>query len=207
MSKSGMNPVKMDEVLNFIKEYIGNNGFAPTVREVADGVGFKSPASAASYLSALESNGFIRRRPDSPRTIEVVGLDTTNGYEAVQIPVIKNVAVDMPLFAKPNIANYVSLPAELICTEGSLFAIKVEDDSMSDIGITSGSLVFVAGQVDIDDGDCVLCLVDGELLIRYIYMERETVRLVPASDAFEEEIVTYCQVVGKIVSFYNILKG
>ena len=203
MRKTGISLTRQDEVLSYIKEYMDKNSYAPTVREVADGVGFKSPSSAAKYLDALEDSGYIRRRPESPRTIEIVGSATKQGFEMTQIPLLKDIVIDMPLFSRENIKGYFSMPSDYIGAGATVFAIEAKDGSMRDEGILEDAVVFVEGQVSVSNGDCVLCLADGRALIRFIYMEEEQVRLVPASNEYRTETVSSCQVVGRVTGIFK----
>lgn len=196
---------KQEEILTYIKDFIGRYNYSPTVREIASGVGLKSPASVTTYLSSLEESGYIRRRPESPRTIEVIGSGIVNAeYKSVQIPLIKAVVLDMPLFSKENVKGYFSFPHGVMAEGGVPFAIEAPDDSMNGAGILKGEIVFVIGMADVSSGDCILCLVDGCTYIRYFYLQDDSsVKLVSANNGYRDILVPQCQVVGKIASVYK----
>ena len=196
--KRSINLTKQGEVLDYIGRFTQTHGYSPTVREIGEGVGLKSPASVSKYLDRLEDYGYIRRRPESPRTIEVVGAVSGNIYESIQIPLVKKISQDIPLLEKSNIKDYFSLPASSVPDGNIVFAIEAPDDGMVDKGIKQGDVVFAFGKGYIDNGDCVVCLNGNILEIRDIYMREQGVTLVPANDDFESEDVETCQVVGTV---------
>ena len=63
---------KQKEILEFIKETILSKGYPPAVREICEAVHLKSTSSVHSHLETLERNGYIRRDPTKPRTIEIL---------------------------------------------------------------------------------------------------------------------------------------
>lgn len=208
MANTGLSSSRQEEVLSYIKRYINENAYSPTVREIADGVGINSTSTVMRYLKILEGKGFIRKQPDSPRTIEVVDMGVPQGYDSEQVPLVREVLQKEQLFSKPNIRGYIALPSELLNSDESVFAYEAFDDSMSNIGISSGTTAFIALQRTVNSGDCVLCLVEGNPMFRFIYKAGpDSFRLVPASEDFEEETVSDFQLVGKVISLYKNLYG
>jgi repressor LexA len=62
---------RQETILSFIREYINENGYPPTVREIGKGAGLHSPATVHRHLANLESLGLFTRDPSKPRTIEM----------------------------------------------------------------------------------------------------------------------------------------
>ena len=101
---SGKISAKQQQILNYIKEEILAKGYPPTVREICEKVGLRSTSSVHSHLNTLEENGFIRRDPTKPRTIEIVDDEfALTRREMINIPVIGRVAAGEPLLAVENI--------------------------------------------------------------------------------------------------------
>lgn len=98
---------KQQEILDYIKDEILKKGYPPTVREICETVNLKSTSSVHSHLETLEKNGYIRRDPTKPRTIEICD-DSFQMVrtEMVSIPVIGNVAAGQPILAEENIEEY-----------------------------------------------------------------------------------------------------
>ena len=104
---------KQREILEYIKETILAKGYPPAVREICEAVHLKSTSSVHSHLETLEKNGYIRRDPTKPRTIEILDDDfALTRREMVQVPIIGTVAAGMPILAEENIENYFPVPAE-----------------------------------------------------------------------------------------------
>ena len=99
--------VKQQEILQYIKDTILKKGYPPAVREICEAVHLKSTSSVHSHLETLEQNGYIRRDPTKPRTIEILD-DCFNltRRELVNIPLIGSVAAGQPILAQENIENY-----------------------------------------------------------------------------------------------------
>lgn len=191
---------RQSEILEFIKTYTKDYGYAPTVREIGEGVGLKSPSSVVKHLNKLEISGCIRRSPDKPRTIEILGGQRTFSGSSLQIPLLKRVSQDVQLMSKDNIRDYYSFPSSSF--SGKTFAIEAPDDSMEDIGIRNGSIVFVSSSGGVEGGELVVCLVNNTMLIRYIYLEPDGgVRL--ESSNHGEQRVGSCRVVGIVCGYYN----
>ena len=100
MSQEKITP-KQQEILEYIKEAILKKGYPPTVREICEAVNLKSTSSVHSHLETLERNGYIRRDPTKPRTIEIID-DCFNlaRREVVNVPLLGTVAAGMPLLAQ-----------------------------------------------------------------------------------------------------------
>ena len=106
---------KQKEILEFIKETILSKGYPPAVREICEAVHLKSTSSVHSHLETLERNGYIRRDPTKPRTIEILDDDfALTRREVVNVPLIGTVAAGMPILAEENIEDYIPIPAELL---------------------------------------------------------------------------------------------
>ena len=110
MSQEKITP-KQQEILEYIKETILKKGYPPAVREICEAVNLKSTSSVHSHLETLERNGYIRRDPTKPRTIEIID-DYFNlaRREVVNVPLLGTVAAGMPLLAQENIENYFPIP-------------------------------------------------------------------------------------------------
>ena len=153
---------KQREILEYIKEMILKKGYPPAVREICEAVHLKSTSSVHSHLESLEKNGYIRRDPTKPRTIEI--LDD----ELVFVPVIGTVAAGVPILAEQNIEDYLPIPAEILPNK-EVFMLKVKGNSMIEAGIYNGDKVIVAKQPNAENGDKVVALVDDSATVKTLY--------------------------------------
>lgn len=118
--------VKQQEILQYIKDTILKKGYPPAVREICEAVHLKSTSSVHSHLETLEQNGYIRRDPTKPRTIEILD-DCFNltRRELVNIPLIGSVAAGQPILAQENIENYFPVPSDLLPNQEA-FMLRVK---------------------------------------------------------------------------------
>ena len=189
---------KQREILEYIKQEILNKGYPPTVREMCDAVHLKSTSSIHSHLESLEKNGYIRRDPSKPRTIEIVD-DNFNltRREVVNVPVVGSIAAGQPLLAVQNIDNYFPIPSEYMPNQDT-FMLHVKGDSMVNVGIFDGDVILVKQQNTARNGEIVAALVDDSATVKTFYKEADHIRLQPENDAMEPIIVADCQILGVV---------
>ena len=117
---------KQEEILEYIKDCILKKGYPPSVREICEAVSLKSTSSVHSHLESLEKNGYIRRDPTKPRTIEILDDDIAlTRRELVNVPVIGTVAAGVPILAEQNIEDYLPIPAGILPNK-EVFMLKVK---------------------------------------------------------------------------------
>ncbi len=189
---------KQQEILDFIKEKILDKGYPPTVREICETVHLKSTSSVHSHLETLEKNGYIKRDPTKPRTIEICD-DSFNMIrtEMVNIPVVGQVAAGTPILAEQNIDSYFPIPAEM-CPKGQMFILNVKGDSMINAGIFNGDRIFVEACDTARNGEQVVALIDDSATVKTFYKEKGHIRLQPENDTMDPIIVDDCEILGRV---------
>ena len=196
---------KQQEILEYIKETILKKGYPPAVREICEAVHLKSTSSVHSHLESLEKNGYIRRDPTKPRTIEIID-DCFNltRREVVNVPLIGTVAAGQPILAEENIENYFPIPAEML-PNTETFMLNVKGDSMINAGIFNGDQVLVAQQKTAHNGEIVVALVDDSATVKRFYKENGHYRLQPENDAFDPIIVDEVEILGKVIGLLRMM--
>ncbi len=194
---------KQQEILDCIKQEILNKGYPPTVRELCDAVNLKSTSSIHSHLETLEKNGYIRRDPSKPRTIEIVD-DNFNltRREVVNVPIVGEIAAGQPILAVQNIDNYFPVPAEYMPNQQT-FMLKVKGDSMINAGIFNGDTLIVKQQDTARNGEIVAALVDDSATVKTFYKEDGHIRLQPENDTMDPIIVPDCQILGVVFGVFR----
>ncbi|SDB16124.1 transcriptional repressor LexA [Butyrivibrio sp. INlla16] len=189
---------KQQEILDFIKDKILEKGYPPTVREICETVHLKSTSSVHSHLETLEKNGYIKRDPTKPRTIEICD-DSFNMIrtEMVNIPVVGQVAAGTPILAEQNIDSYFPIPAEM-CPKGQMFILNVKGDSMINAGIFNGDRIFVEACDTARNGEQIVALIDDSATVKTFYKEKGHIRLQPENDTMEPIIVDDCEILGRV---------
>ena len=196
---------KQKEILEYIKEMILKKGYPPAVREICEAVHLKSTSSVHSHLESLEKNGYIRRDPTKPRTIEILDDDfARTRSEVVNVPVIGTVAAGTPILAEQNIEDYLPIPAEMLPNK-EVFMLKVKGNSMIEAGIYSGDKVIVAKQPDAENGDKVVALVDDSATVKTFYKENGHFRLQPENSTMDPIILDHVEILGKVIGLFRMM--
>lgn len=195
---------KQSEILEYIKSQILNKGYPPSVRDICTAVNLKSTSSVHAHLETLEKNGYIRRDPTKPRTIEIID-DNFNltRREVVNVPLIGQVAAGQPLLAVENISSYFPIPAEFLPNEET-FMLKVKGESMINMGIYEGDQIIVKKQNTARNGEVVVALVDDSATVKRFYKEEGHIRLQPENDFMEPIIVDDCEILGKVIGLIRL---
>lgn len=196
---------KQREILEYIKEMILKKGYPPAVREICEAVHLKSTSSVHSHLESLEKNGYIRRDPTKPRTIEILNDDfALTRRELVNVPVIGTVAAGVPILAEQNIEDYLPIPAEILPNK-EVFMLKVKGNSMIEAGIYNGDKVIVAKQPNAENGDKVVALVDDSATVKTFYKENGHFRLQPENSSMDPIILDQVEILGKVIGLFRMM--
>ena len=196
---------KQREILEYIKEMILKKGYPPAVREICEAVHLKSTSSVHSHLESLEKNGYIRRDPTKPRTIEILDDDfALTRRELVNVPVIGTVAAGVPILAEQNIEDYLPIPAGILPNK-EVFMLKVKGNSMIEAGIYNGDKVIVAKQPNAENGDKVVALVDDSATVKTFYKENGHFRLQPENSSMEPIILDQVEILGKVIGLFRMM--
>jgi len=177
---------RQTQILEFIRHFVRDHSYPPSVREIGDGVGITSTSVVDYNLRVLAKRGYIRRDPDISRGIEILDNDGERLAERVSVPVMGQIAAGAPIEAVEGHAERVTLTQDLVPTEG-VFALRVRGKSMIEDLIDDGDLVIVRPQDTADNGAIVVALIndgpgtEGQVTLKRIYREKDRVRLQPAN--------------------------
>ncbi|MCR5654931.1 MAG: transcriptional repressor LexA [Lachnospiraceae bacterium] len=197
---------KQTEILEFLKEEILEKGYPPAVREICEAVHLKSTSSVHAHLETLEKNGYIRRDPTKPRAIEICD----DSFQMVRretssIPIVGTVAAGQPILAQQNIEGYFPIPADFIPSGNEeTFVLRVQGESMINIGIMDGDYVFVKQCNTARNGDTVVALVEDSATVKTFYKESDHIRLQPENDTMDPIIVEDCMILGKVFGVFRL---
>ena len=194
---------KQSQILEYIKSEILNKGYPPSVRDICQAVNLKSTSSVHSHLETLEKNGYIRRDPTKPRTIEILD-DNFNlvRREVVNVPMVGTVAAGQPILAIENIETYFPIPSEYMPNEET-FMLKVKGESMINAGILDGDNILVKRQSYAKNGDMVVALVDDSATVKTFYKEDGHIRLQPENDYMDPIILPDVEIIGKVFGVFS----
>ena len=197
---------KQKEILEYIRDTILAKGYPPAVREICEAVHLKSTSSVHSHLETLEKNGYIRRDPTKPRTIEILDDDfALTRREMVNVPVVGTVAAGQPILAEENIEDYMPIPVEMLPNK-EVFMLKVKGESMIEAGIFNNDKVIVAKQDTAKNGEMVVALVEDSATVKTFYKENGHFRLQPENSSMDPIIVDDVQILGKVIGLFRMMR-
>lgn len=200
---------RQKKILEFLLSEIEDRGYPPSVREIADAVGLKSPSTVHAHLEALEKKGYISKDKTKPRAIEIHyarDVGPVARRSAVRhVPLVGRIAAGSPTQALEEVEDVLPLPAEFV-GEGSHFMLRVKGDSMIGIGIHDGDSVVVRKQDHADPGDVVAALLSDEATVKTFVKDGARTYLRPENPDLDPiEITPETRVLGKVVTLLRSL--
>ena len=163
--------------LRELRRFISQQGFPPTIQELADILGISAP-SARDQVTQLERKGYVKREPRKARGLTVVGEPMEDVADLLAVPIIGKVAAGQPILAAENVVGEVLVDSRAV-RSGRFFALEVEGDSMIDAGIQDQDLVVVRQQPVAENGDIVVALLDQEATLKRLFIRDECIELRP----------------------------
>jgi repressor LexA len=197
-------------ILDYLRAFVDEHGYPPTVREIGEAVGLRSPSTVHAHLAQLERAGLLRRDPTKPRAIELTDrrrhVDESPA-DFHRLPLVGEIAAGGPLLAEQNVEDYVAVP-EPLSRGGEEFLLRVKGDSMTGAGILNGDFVVVQRRQDAQNGEIVVALADDdesadEATVKRFFREDGRVRLQPENDAFEPIYAEHVQILGKVIGVFR----
>ena len=182
---------RQQQILDFIGDFLDENGYPPTVRDIQHGCDISSTSVVDYNLNALRRKGHLRRHADVSRGLELLGPGRQRArVETVAVPVLGAIAAgapitlpsaDSPLAADAE--DFIELPQSIIGTSDKLYALRVKGQSMIDALIDDGDLIVMEQTSRVENGGmaAVRLKLENETTLKRFYPEGATVRLQPAN--------------------------
>lgn len=185
---------KLTMVMDYIRRFIEENGYTPSVREIGQECGIKSTATVHSYLEKLKTRGFLSKADNKKRSMTI---GRSNG---VNIPLIGTVTAGQPVFAYENYEDYYTFPATEFKGD-ELFMLRVSGTSMIDAGILDGDKIVVRRQPTAENGEIVVAMVEDSATVKRFYRRNGQIVLHPENEALSDMIFEDGEVsiLGKVV--------
>jgi len=217
-----------ENLLNFLRNFLLEKGFPPTLREIASHFGLRGPKSPQKTLKVLEKKGYLRRVPGGSRAIEILkpqigrlraamvqgrrsgllyGKNVGSAFvPTVSLPIIGRVTAGEPILAIENIEGYIHFDRSLVSSE-DVFLLRVKGDSMIDAHIQDGDFALVRPQKDAENGEIVVALINDEATIKRIFKKRDWIHLEPANPTLEPIVIKKGEkrvtIVGKVIGIFR----
>lgn len=210
MRKAGISDTR-ERIFKFIRDFIDDRGYAPTVRDILKGCSLGSTAVVQHHLNVLEKEGRIRRDPEVFRSIQL-----TDRKNVVSVPLLGSIAAGEPI-PVPAPETWASQAIEILevtdeVTQGKeVYALKVKGLSMVDALIDDGDILLMEPVTSAENGDMVAVWLkdEQEVTLKRIYREPGKVCLRPANKLMEpmyqrpENVEIQGRVVGVLRKFYR----
>ncbi len=199
---------RQDEILTYIKEYVVNNGYPPTVREICAAIGVSSPATVHAHLQNLENKGMIKKEETKNRAIELLVDNEFASKEdsVVEVPLLGKITAGSPIEAIEHPDEYFSLPAYMIPNNKEVFTLNVSGDSMINAGIFDGDIIVIEKTNTARNGEIVAAMTEeNEVTLKRFYKEDGYFRLQPENDTMDPIILDQVTILGKAIGLYRKL--
>jgi repressor LexA len=191
-----------EKVFRFVRDRLAG-GHPPTVREVMEAFGFRSPQTAREHLDGLLEEGRLKKEPGVARGFRLPGRGEA---PTVMVPLLGRVPAGPLDLAVEDLEGH--LPVQTRSSPGDLFSLHVRGDSMKDAGILDGDVVVVRRQPRADVGDIVVAMVGDEATVKRFRVKRGRIELHPANDAYQPIVPEPgdFKVLGKVVEVRRVLE-
>lgn len=181
-------------IYDYIADCVQRQGYPPSVREIANAVGLKSPSTVHFHLKHLEEAGVIEKGAGKGRAITIIR--PTDSKPRNRVPVVGSVAAGTPILAEECIEEYLTFDTE--GQEDEYFALRVRGESMRNAGILPGDLVVVHKQPSANNGEIVVALFEDEATVKRLSKRGSKVWLMPENDDYQPIDGTHAQIIGRV---------
>ena len=156
-------------ILEFIQTEQREKGITPSTREIQHHFGFASQTSVMQYLGTLERKGFLDRHARKARAL----ITPVQRVRITDIPIYGQIPAGMATLTEQTIEGHVSLDTRSVnaSKNGRTFALRVRGDSMIEAHILDGDIVILEDRKDVQNGDIVAALIDGETTLKRYVIE------------------------------------
>ncbi len=191
------------QTLEFLRTFLAEKGYAPSLKDIAQYIGVKSLSTAHFHLERLVDKGFIKRGADG--SIELLEAPKVE-LGPTAVPLVGVIAAGIPIEALEN-RTMIDLPSRMIDGRGEVFCLEVSGDSMIDAHICDGDIVVVRRQDSADDGEIVVALLDdgSATLKTFRRLKNGKVMLVPANPTMKPITLDGVEVQGRVIGILREL--
>ena len=196
------------KIYDYIANTVRNQGYPPSVREIGEAVGLKSPSTVHFHIKHLEELGYISKSGRKGRALTLTeraapaAAAPAPAQEAEmpsgRVPVLGDVAAGSPILAQECIDDYISFDTQ--GRDGEFFALRVRGESMLNAGILPGDLVVVHRQPTAQNGEIVVALLEDEATVKRFSRRNGHIWLLPENDDYQPIDGTYASILGKVAA-------
>ncbi len=186
---------KQQQIYDYIIAFTDEHGYPPSVREIGEHVGLRSPSTVHFHLKGLQASGLITQAAGKTRAISI---NDDNLPKKDQVPVVGNVAAGSPILAQECIEDYLTFDTDGLT--GEHFALRVRGESMLYAGILPDDLVIVHQQQDARNGEIVVAMIEDEATVKTLQRKNGHTLLLPENPDYEPIDGDNAEILGKVVA-------
>ena len=196
------------KIYDYIANAVRNQGYPPSVREIGEAVGLKSPSTVHFHIKHLEELGYISKSGRKGRALTLTERAAPAAAAAApaqeaeipsgRVPVLGDVAAGSPILAQECIDDYISFDTQ--GRDGEFFALRVRGESMLNAGILPGDLVVVHRQPTAQNGEIVVALLEDEATVKRLSRRGGEVWLLPENENYSPIDGRYASILGKVAA-------
>jgi len=184
---------KQQRIIDFIRRFIAEQGYPPTVRDIVKGCGISSTSVVAYNLEILKEEGCIRRHPEVSRGIGLLDRPLAR-RPLVPVPIIGQIAAGEPIpVPAPDTwdvaasSEIIEVTEDLIRGRDGVYALRVKGSSMVDALINDGDIVLMQYVNTVDNGEmaAIWLRTEKEVTLKKFYAESGRIRLQPANSQMQ----------------------
>ncbi len=184
------------KIYEYIASCIHTQGYPPSVREIGEAVGLKSPSTVHFHLKRLKEAGVIEKGAGKGRAITLTASSPAEPED--KVPILGHVAAGSPILAQECIEDYLTFDTGGRAEE--YFALRVRGESMLNAGILPGDLVVVRRQQTASNGEIVVAMIEEEATVKRFSRQKGHIWLLPENDAYSPIDGTHAQILGKVAA-------
>ncbi len=179
---------KAEQIMEFVNQFVQENGYAPSVREIGAAVGLRSTASVSYHITQLQKKGYLQ-----PPSAKGMKRSIVTGGRPGQIPVVGVVTAGVPILAYENQEGTMSWDGDPGC-----FALRIQGDSMINAGILDGDKVIVRPQQNAENGQIVVARIGDEATCKRFQKKDGQIWLLPENDNYQPIDGSEAELVGVV---------
>ena len=183
------------KIMDYISKYTDENGYPPSVREICQAVGLRSPSTVHTHLKILQEAGLLAKDQGKTRAITL----KSHAPGVKKIPVLGVVTAGQPILMQQDILGYIPFEYQ----SGEYFALRVRGDSMVGAGILDGDAVIVRRQDTADNRAIVVAMLEDEATVKRLRRAKCHVRLMPENPNYQPIDGDDAQILGLVVAVYR----
>lgn len=195
-------------VYDYIVSFIDEKGYAPSVREIGEALGLRSPSTVHFHIKHLQELGLIEKGAGKGRAIalrrEAAPTPPADAWQeeadarAGRVPLLGSVAAGSPILAQECVEDYITFDTG--GRSGEHFALRVRGESMLGLGILPDDLVIVRRQSNANNGEIVVALIGEEATVKTYSRKNGHLWLLPANPDYQPIDGQEAQILGRVIA-------